>query len=186
MYFSFPSFAFFIPLMSIPSGASAAVLQPSDPVPDTAVSVEGPNFDNPLSLQEFIGSYERIGFQANSLGRAIDIVNKMVRNMYVLYSHINLYSVNGVSPMNHWPTTSRKSINPLKLVTKYDATYFLATPPTSSPPGSEKSSSISSNTSTSLLLSLQPAESKKTSSNASARRTLLISTSMVPIYVNGA
>ncbi|KAK0230604.1 Deoxyhypusine synthase [Armillaria fumosa] len=63
--------------MSIPSGASAAVLQPSDPVPDTAVSVEGPNFDNPLSLQEFICSYERIGFQANSLGRAITIVNKM-------------------------------------------------------------------------------------------------------------
>ncbi|KAK0206791.1 Deoxyhypusine synthase [Desarmillaria ectypa] len=63
--------------MSVPSGASAAVLQPSDPVPDTAVSVEGPNFDNLLSLQEFIGSYERIGFQANSLGRAIDIVNKM-------------------------------------------------------------------------------------------------------------
>ncbi|KAK0482041.1 Deoxyhypusine synthase [Armillaria luteobubalina] len=63
--------------MSIPSGASAAVLQPSDPVPDTAVSVEGPNFDKQLSLQEFICSYERIGFQANSLGRAIAIVNKM-------------------------------------------------------------------------------------------------------------
>jgi len=62
---------------TIPSGASAAVLQPSDPIPDTAISVQGPNFDTPLSLQQFLRSYERIGFQANSLGKAIDVVNKM-------------------------------------------------------------------------------------------------------------
>lgn len=61
-----------------PSGASAAVLQPSEPIPEHAVSVQGPNFDEPLSLQEFLKSYERIGFQANSLGKAIDIVNRMV------------------------------------------------------------------------------------------------------------
>lgn len=64
--------------MSIPTGASAAVLQPSEPIPADAVSVEGPNFEKNLSLQDFIASYERIGFQANSLGRAIEIVNKMV------------------------------------------------------------------------------------------------------------
>lgn len=64
---------------AIPSSASAAVLQPSDPIPDTAVSVQGPNFDAPLSLQDFLQSYKRIGFQANSLGQAIDIVNRMVR-----------------------------------------------------------------------------------------------------------
>ncbi|KAF9055064.1 Deoxyhypusine synthase [Hymenopellis radicata] len=63
--------------MSIPSSASAAVLQPSEPIPAEAVSVEGPNFEKNLSLQDFIASYERIGFQANSLGRAIEIVNKM-------------------------------------------------------------------------------------------------------------
>ncbi|EIW82059.1 Deoxyhypusine synthase [Coniophora puteana RWD-64-598 SS2] len=62
---------------SIPAGAAAAVLQPSEPVPDHAVSVQGPNFENDLSLQDFLRSYERIGFQANSLGKAIDIVNKM-------------------------------------------------------------------------------------------------------------
>ncbi|TFK43563.1 DHS-like NAD/FAD-binding domain-containing protein [Crucibulum laeve] len=62
---------------SVPTGASAAVLQHSEPIPDTAVSVHGPDFDQPLSLQQFIKSYERIGFQANSLGKAIDIVNKM-------------------------------------------------------------------------------------------------------------
>ncbi|KAH7916092.1 DHS-like NAD/FAD-binding domain-containing protein [Hygrophoropsis aurantiaca] len=62
---------------TVPAGASAAVLQPSEPIPETAVSVQGPNFEQNLSLQEFLKSYERIGFQANSLGKAIDIVNRM-------------------------------------------------------------------------------------------------------------
>lgn len=63
---------------AIPIGASAAILQRSDPISDDAIAVQGPNFDAPLSLLQFLQSYERIGFQANSLGRAIDIVNKMV------------------------------------------------------------------------------------------------------------
>ncbi|KAJ7591094.1 DHS-like NAD/FAD-binding domain-containing protein [Mycena floridula] len=63
--------------MSVPFAASAAVLQPSDPIPETAVSIQGPNFDDPLSIQQLLQSYERIGFQATSLGRAIEIVNKM-------------------------------------------------------------------------------------------------------------
>jgi deoxyhypusine synthase len=62
----------------VPTDASAAILQRSNPVPDTAISVLGPNFDKPLSLHDFLRSYERIGFQANSLGKAIDIVNRMV------------------------------------------------------------------------------------------------------------
>ncbi|KAG1770090.1 Deoxyhypusine synthase [Suillus occidentalis] len=49
---------------AVPAEASAAVLQPSEPIPDSAIS-------------EFLKSYERIGFQASSLGRAIDIVNRM-------------------------------------------------------------------------------------------------------------
>ncbi|KAJ7507763.1 Deoxyhypusine synthase [Mycena galericulata] len=61
----------------IPTGASAAVLAPSGPMPDSAVSVQGPDFDSPHSLQTFLQSYERIGFQATSLGRAINTVNKM-------------------------------------------------------------------------------------------------------------
>ncbi|KAL7282286.1 Deoxyhypusine synthase [Trametes coccinea BRFM310] len=61
----------------IPSDASAAVLKPSEPMPDFAVSVEGPNFEEEMSLQKLLESYKRIGFQANSLGQAIDIVNKM-------------------------------------------------------------------------------------------------------------
>ena len=67
------------PTNAIPSGASAAVLKPSEPMPDFAVSVEGPNFEEEVSLQKLLESYKRIGFQANSLGKAIEIVNKMVR-----------------------------------------------------------------------------------------------------------
>lgn len=63
---------------SVPAGASGAVLQKSEPVPEDAVSVEGPNFEQDLSLAQFLESYERIGFQANSLGKAIRVVNKMV------------------------------------------------------------------------------------------------------------
>jgi deoxyhypusine synthase len=56
----------------------AAVLRPTTVELQAAVSVEGPNFDIPMSLQDLLGSYERIGFQATSLGRAIEIVNRMV------------------------------------------------------------------------------------------------------------
>ncbi|KAJ6484993.1 Deoxyhypusine synthase [Mycena vitilis] len=62
---------------AVPAGASSAVLVPSAPLPDSAVSVQGPDFDSPHSLQDFLKSYERIGFQATSLGRAINTVNKM-------------------------------------------------------------------------------------------------------------
>ncbi|KAF7776184.1 hypothetical protein Agabi119p4_4577 [Agaricus bisporus var. burnettii] len=62
---------------SVPSGPSAAVLKPSDVVPDTAIPVKGPEFDNPYSLQDFLLSYQKIGFQATSLAKAIDIVNRM-------------------------------------------------------------------------------------------------------------
>ncbi|OSX60145.1 hypothetical protein POSPLADRAFT_1148134 [Postia placenta MAD-698-R-SB12] len=62
---------------AIPSGASAAVLKASEPVPEAAVAVEGPNFDEPISLQQLLENYKRIGFQASSLAKAIDIVNKM-------------------------------------------------------------------------------------------------------------
>ncbi|KZW03823.1 Deoxyhypusine synthase [Exidia glandulosa HHB12029] len=62
---------------NVPAAASAAVLVQSEPLPDDAVAVQGPSFESPLSLAQFLASYERIGFQATSLGRAIDIVNKM-------------------------------------------------------------------------------------------------------------
>jgi len=62
----------------VPAAAAAAVLLPSAPVSDAAVSVQGPDFDYPQTLQSLLQSYERIGFQANSLGKAINVVNQMV------------------------------------------------------------------------------------------------------------
>ncbi|KAH9970806.1 Deoxyhypusine synthase [Russula compacta] len=64
---------------SLPQGAAAAVLKHSEPVSDDAIPVQGPNFDEPLTLESLLGSFERIGFQANSFGKAIHIVNKMRR-----------------------------------------------------------------------------------------------------------
>jgi len=65
-------------MSSVPQVASAAVLKPSEPVPDETLAVQGPNFDESPTLETLLDSYERIGFQANSLARAIQIVHKMV------------------------------------------------------------------------------------------------------------
>lgn len=62
----------------IPAEAAAAVLKRSEPIPETAVAVEGPDFDKSLSLQDLLSNYQTIGFQATSLGKAIEIVNRMV------------------------------------------------------------------------------------------------------------
>ncbi|KAF8913866.1 DHS-like NAD/FAD-binding domain-containing protein [Gymnopilus junonius] len=63
--------------MAIPNAAAAAVLQRSEEVPHDAISVEGPDFEEALSLGAFLACYERIGFQAQSLGKAMKIVNQM-------------------------------------------------------------------------------------------------------------
>lgn len=68
---------------TIPGGASAAVLKPSEPMSDAAVSVEGPNFDQDVTLAQLLDSYKRIGFQASSLAKAIEIVNKMASRLSV-------------------------------------------------------------------------------------------------------
>lgn len=70
----------------IPAEAAAAVLKRSEPLPETAISVQGPDFDKSLSLQELLSSYERIGFQATSLGEAVEIVNRMVRTQLSAYN----------------------------------------------------------------------------------------------------
>lgn len=64
---------------SAPLEASAAVLKPSEAVPESSISVQGPQFDKSYNLQDFLASYQRIGFQATSLSKAIEIVDQMVR-----------------------------------------------------------------------------------------------------------
>lgn len=65
---------------TVPAAASAAVLMRSEPIPDGTLEIQGPNLDLPLDLHQLLASYARIGFQASSLAKAIDIVDKMVRH----------------------------------------------------------------------------------------------------------
>ena len=60
------------------STSHGAVLAPSEPVPSSSVAVSGPNFEREHSLDQLLESYSRIGFQASSLGKAVDIVREMV------------------------------------------------------------------------------------------------------------
>ncbi|CAG8462300.1 2256_t:CDS:2, partial [Paraglomus brasilianum] len=61
-----------------PAAATEAVLVRSVSMPDTAVTVEGPDFNKDLSLHELLEKYTRVGFQATSIGRAIKVINDMI------------------------------------------------------------------------------------------------------------
>lgn len=78
----------------IPAEAAAAVLKRSEPLPETVISVQGPDFGKPLSFQDLLSTYERIGFQATSLGKAIEIVNRMVR------MHSSAYNSTSILPFS--------------------------------------------------------------------------------------
>lgn len=65
-----------------PSGATDAVLKPSDPVPDGAMPVKGIEFgdfkDRNVSVPELLEGMTQMGFQASSIGQAAQIVDGMV------------------------------------------------------------------------------------------------------------
>ena len=117
---------------TVPTGASAAVLKPSEPMPDFAVTVQGPDFDEEMTLEKLLASYQRIGFQANSLGKAIDIVNKMVSNLHeFMGSGLKCrLSANGDCPTNRSQKTSRKTIGPRRSEHRRSATSSSAILPT--------------------------------------------------------
>lgn len=60
------------------SAAHASVLTPSEALPSDSVHVKGPDMSRPLDLQALLESYERTGFQATALGKAVKIVEEMV------------------------------------------------------------------------------------------------------------
>ncbi|KAF2718347.1 Deoxyhypusine synthase [Polychaeton citri CBS 116435] len=64
-----------------PSGATDAVLMPSDPVPEGAMPVKGLDFDafasRNVSVAELVDSMSHMGFQASSIGQAALIVEGM-------------------------------------------------------------------------------------------------------------
>ncbi|KAK0548221.1 Deoxyhypusine synthase [Tilletia horrida] len=57
--------------------AQAAVLKPSVQLPDSTPIIQGPNFDDPQTLQSLMNAYATVGFQATALSKAVDIVNDM-------------------------------------------------------------------------------------------------------------
>ncbi|KAI8369285.1 deoxyhypusine synthase [Radiomyces spectabilis] len=60
-----------------PTGAEDAVFVKSVEMPDDAVLITGPDFNQRLSLTDLLGSYRAMGFQASGLGEAIDIIENM-------------------------------------------------------------------------------------------------------------
>lgn len=65
-----------------PSGATDAVLKPSDPVPEGAMPVKGLDFNNfkdrDITVAELVENMAQMGFQASSIGQAARIVDGMV------------------------------------------------------------------------------------------------------------
>ena len=65
-----------------PSGATDAVLKVSDPVPEDATPVDGLDFekfaDRNVTVAELVTGMTNMGFQASSIGQAVEIVNGMV------------------------------------------------------------------------------------------------------------
>ena len=55
----------------------AAVFVASQPVPEDAVKVKGPDFNSPQTRDSLLGSFATTGFQATELSRAIEIVQQM-------------------------------------------------------------------------------------------------------------
>lgn len=58
------------------SDAKAAVFVKSEDFQGTRI--RGPDFNIPHELDALLKSYETIGFQANGLARAMELINKMV------------------------------------------------------------------------------------------------------------
>lgn len=65
-----------------PAGATDAVLKPSEPVPEGSRQVQGIDFNQyasrSITVEELVGGYASMGFQATSVGEAVRIVNGMV------------------------------------------------------------------------------------------------------------
>lgn len=73
---------------------------PSESIPDDATHIKGPNFDNAINLQELLESYEKIGFQATGMAKAIQIVERMVSSVVQsLTVHPVLNAVLGTAPL---------------------------------------------------------------------------------------
>src|SRR5438105_126696 len=62
--------------------AANAVLKPSIPMPSTSTQIRGVDFNeytkSPITVKQLTSHFTRTGFQASSIGRAVEIINNMV------------------------------------------------------------------------------------------------------------
>ena len=63
--------------------AANAVLKHSVPMPATSTKIRGVDFNeyspsSPITVQQLTSHFSQTGFQASSIGRAIEIINNMV------------------------------------------------------------------------------------------------------------
>lgn len=71
-----------------PSTAAAAVLVKSEDMPEGSQKVEELDFnafaDRQVTVEDLIGGMTNMGFQASSIGEAVQIINAMVSHMTLL------------------------------------------------------------------------------------------------------
>jgi deoxyhypusine synthase len=62
--------------------AANAVLKPSIPMPSSSTQIRGVDFNeyskSPITVKQLTSHFTRTGFQASSIGRAVEIINNMV------------------------------------------------------------------------------------------------------------
>ncbi|KAL8189867.1 UNVERIFIED_CONTAM: hypothetical protein K2H54_020581 [Gekko kuhli] len=62
----------------LPAGAVAAVLKPSEGLPEGSLTVRGYDFDHGLDYHTLLQSYLTTGFQATNFGQAVNEINHMI------------------------------------------------------------------------------------------------------------
>ncbi|XP_053164388.1 deoxyhypusine synthase isoform X2 [Hemicordylus capensis] len=62
----------------LPAGAVAAVLKPSERLPEGSLTVRGYDFNHGLDYHALLQSYLTTGFQATSFGQAVNEINRMI------------------------------------------------------------------------------------------------------------
>ncbi|KAL0223661.1 hypothetical protein P9112_003051 [Eukaryota sp. TZLM1-RC] len=62
-----------------PSVAASAVLVQSDQLPEDSIPVKGYDWDQPFDINKLFESYLTSGFQATQLGKAINVINNLIK-----------------------------------------------------------------------------------------------------------
>jgi len=95
---------------SPPSNATDAVLKPSEPVPEGSREVQGIDFNDyaerAITVEELVGGYARMGFQATAVGEAVRIVNDMVSGLR------RLQAAAALGARTAWPEAAGDSSDP--------------------------------------------------------------------------